>query len=1560
MYTSQQASYKALPSSTRSRRVSGNHAASRPALQHAVYKATPVSASSAALSTHSAAAASTSTIASSNKSGSASATKISNSASNNSSSSSIGVTLQSWARSQYQLAQSQTPPHQSGRTSQPAANASATSALATASAYHAANYHFLPRAPATASATRPQSSGGAGSDRIKYAVADYFDPYRSTAQGQTLDIDAGTPTEPTVAILSRTQQKQQQQQQRNPQNPPSPVMRATRHSRPSTPTSAMPSPNPQPSYAQLATRSSFIGLPAMQSGSNPPSAQSSIDSLRAGSGNMSTTTPTNSSFAPGLATQPSDSASVQKMSLTPNRVPQTQHNAAKFFSPQAVRHIRNTAAPGAASPSHTSSTNSTTESVFSGPRTKPRSYTGADDSDVFSLSSNPSSVDVRPLRPPPLPYPTRPRVSSMYVTSNADDGMSPGFSPTVPSFGNTQRHTVIDADRKGTQRPNGELASVSSRDSVEMKAPWPPSPAQQKPESRARKAESPTKLELPSVSAQPWSLTAQPAAGDPKAARPIAMPKQYKQQQQQGRATPSGSQPKVQMVNDSEAMKKKSDLIEFIELQRQQHQAKLSASAPKIVTYAALNTSNNSNIGSASETKKPAESKPQTSAFASYITTASKPITLNASSQAAPSSTQGMAKLAERSDSTSSIRSDSSERSFKRSTVRLADIDPGVRRPGSNGSDMPANPRMPKYTSWYGNVQMRPSTDSLEPTHSSPGLDPVSDVRGLPQSTRIVPRTRAQTHASPEPSELKGTGAIRTRNSNDSIGSSTNIYARSKGDVPFASQPRPASAGPSEPLLNPFARNPRFLSVSVQTDDLASQASGRLKPLNTIDVQTRGVQTKESFADMIHSDDAVLDLMRQMDGLRTAHSNQVTEYQEQVLDLELFNQDLSTEIEQLTSKLDAREAEHAQLMDEMRTRLETTTKRVEREINEVKAMHASKCDELAAQVCLLLQRCESYKQKLVAVGVSEDEVLQLATTAEKRQSSDSSKLQIADLAFIEKQYVETRESSQEADYFKQLMDIERSMENTTMALGFELKRTQAKYLQQAADFIREQMAKLQIEGRSESRLSMRSPVVRSSSVLSKQGFYSPDPAADEPLPSLAASLMAKSQALPPLPPTTIVSAAGSEAEAVRVQTGGLYPHRRIAGPEVKQAADDSIDEKALEDVVNVTREDLVAAAAVSAEMSLKTRPSAQPMQGTEAADQPTAPMHSVPTDKPFASRERSPSVTPMQPAPRWATLSGSSAHRPSGVIESNKLSATDGLRIEARGFNSESRTSGLSRMINAGSSALAREPGSSAAESDADLFHSSSSSALSSSPRRSHRSPLSNIASGFFSASQDSISTVATSVLSSMSASISGGMGLHEAHLSSGTLVTPTKKPAPFPEQQQQQQQPVGGSFGYFSGQRSKPEGKPQWRGQQSRSNSIVLDSDMTAEQLLESLKLPTSLAGGTPSRGSFSSLPRTPTGGSLGRHSPLPRAGSFSDLTRAAPRFSESPSSDSTLPPFDPRVEINLNLGLEGDRKPAAAAVSALSQSTRRHNNRTAGRRPANRRRSRSVGPWGAAATKL
>ncbi|KAJ2344133.1 hypothetical protein GGH92_004614, partial [Coemansia sp. RSA 2673] len=918
-------------------------------------------------------------------------------------------------------------------------------------------------------------------------------------------------------------------------------------------------------------------------------------------------------------------------------------------------------------------------------------------------------------------------------------------------------------------------------------------------------------------SSSPLQADASPGS---RLARPIARPRQP----QQGSPTPPPPPSSI-------APMERSELIDFIERRRAQTFASTSAEPPPPVAPAITYGKPRASTALVSESVDPPRM--------------------------------------ERSESVSSRRSDSSERSFKRSTARLADVTTTTTALSKQPSaDRLLPPPRPAPTSWLSNSELTLGSSNAIP------------------SSRVVPRTR--TVAADSTSD--NTPLVATR-SNEAL-PPPRVFARTKR--PESAHLERTSAAIAR---GDFARAPpRVLSASVQTDESLLSAAGGFKPLMSDTLRkkptavNRAVQTAVTAADSIHSDEAVLDLMRQMDGLRVTHANQITDYQEQVLDLELLNQDLHNDVEHLHMRLEAMEATHKRAMDDMRQRLDTTRMRVDREISDVKGMHATKCNELAEQVCMLLDRCEKYKTRLVDLGDTEDQLLQLI--ADKRGSATKQEpvqkggaieqVQIVDQAFIERQYIETRESSQEVDYFKQLMDIELSMENTTIALGFELKRTQAKYLQQAADFIREQMARFQTDARAESRLSARSESRLSSLAISP--VQSAEPPQLPPLPTHSEPLM-----LPPVPPSvqpsSVVSYPSSSlAQALQAQ------HRRVAGAEPPQSQLTITDTESVDMPIEVSIGELRKETTILA-----------------GGDRPFAG-----TMPPSLQRSYADSIQQQQER-RSATVSVHS-HLPRG-LGVHLASAED-----TRSFGSESRVvSGLSRMIGSSTPVASLSAGSDTSElSMTDLL-------LLSSPRRSHRSPLAAIASGFFSSSQESMATAIAH---------SDTVTDQTLHSSLATLVTG-------PMETGAQPIAVSNSMGYFSGHNRKtrgdslrgdtPPSKPStihWptrgsnRPSSSRSSSMAIDTqDMTTEQLLESLKLPP--VTNTPTRPNAT----TPSG-SLGR-SPRVRAGSYSDLSRAfppPPRFSvmsESPSSDSTLQQLHASSASIASIGSVGSSTSSMGSVS-------------------------------------
>ncbi|KAJ2778802.1 hypothetical protein GGI15_004069 [Coemansia interrupta] len=788
-------------------------------------------------------------------------------------------------------------------------------------------------------------------------------------------------------------------------------------------------------------------------------------------------------------------------------------------------------------------------------------------------------------------------------------------------------------------------------------------------------------------------------------------------------------------------------------------------------------------------------------------------------------------------DSVASRTSDASERSFKRSTARLSQIDP-LAAGAVAAAALVAGERVI--------ARPRPASAWLGSSESTGGSLAKAPPARPPASSRIVPRAPASPPVSAD-------------------APSASVFARPRR-TPSPSVDLPGAGGyarlrrtPS-PSPNPYARNPPTLSAGVQVG--GSQRATR----------ARGVQT--SSAPSIHGDAAVLDLMRQLDVQRSVHAHQITEYQEQVIDLELLNHDLQAEAEQLAQRLADAAQRHDSAMLDMRRKLDDTQARVDRELADVKRMHASKCDELGGQVAMLLGRCERLHGRLAAMGVAEDELLRLAAGAPAQHVAETGgppdvhraveQIGVVDGAFIERQYVETRESAAEAEYFRQMMMYERSMENTTIALGFELKRTQAMYLQQAADFVREQM-------------------VRTGSI--KRGPARAGKADAGPVE--AASVEAAS-----------VEAASVEAEKVKaekVEAGPVEAEKPMAEPANAEKAEPA-DTAQTRDSPPM----LPAVPPMSPVLSL----AASLAQMTQSAvSLPANHPSTTPTEQPpSAAATPKPTKTPR---PTAATLEASRPRAYSSATfsgYSSQLASLVGLGIDraaggsgssaARGFDSEGRASGLTRMMRGPAAQYAARQRSSttATTASASADDGDGGVAPGAAPLRS---PLAALSADFLAASGEPRGDDAPAAFASL----------------------PRRHPrAPTPTKAATMHWP-----------------RPS-------SSSLRLPGcslDMTAEQLLQSLKLP-AIGQTTGSRSQSPAL--TPVRGS--RHSPVPRVASLTDLAH-------SPVSDRTLPEDaeDSGVgvvdakELRINLGLDqSSGKPR----------------RGQGLRPrAHRRRSRSVGTW-------
>ncbi|KAJ1964600.1 hypothetical protein GGI12_001305, partial [Dipsacomyces acuminosporus] len=646
-------------------------------------------------------------------------------------------------------------------------------------------------------------------------------------------------------------------------------------------------------------------------------------------------------------------------------------------------------------------------------------------------------------------------------------------------------------------------------------------------------------------------------------------------------------------------------------------------------------------------------------------------------------------------------------------------------------------------------------------------------------------------------------------------------------------------------------------------------------------------------------------------------------------------------------------------------------------------------------------------------GLNEGELLELAVQHKDgakdrksryaaRQSASSEHLQIADQTFIETQYVETRESSQEADYFRQLMDIERSMENTTIALGFELKRTQAKYLQQAADFIREQMAKFQAEGRPESRISLAPRSATRASVAS--------PIASPTFPVTADASGASSSLHKPSPTSSVESLVGGASNASNndINAAESKAQHPLQPPATTPPEPPIAD---IQEQLPPTS----ASPSLARDNASSDKPETPADTSVDSDTQKMKPSHSgsgtissigQPTQRKFSETAAAASL-PKRLVNAPSAFSPHLAHHVSATIGHTASSPVKTSPLSAGG--SEGRYSALARILSPTGMGFASSAGSASSDNTEP--------ANSAIPIRSPKSPRSALTSGFFSAGPETVSAMYVEDIKAVSAedaaAAAAATSSTHTQVSSASINIPIKKkPADntvaasmspsiktgglsyrHPDSGRRQDEVPRSSTPTKSSTMHWPPRSPH-RSPRPASTAIDLQT-FTAEELLESLKLPM-ISGNTlgpSSRSGTPTSPRTPiAGGSLGRTTRLGRSGSFSDLTApngatsrtfnysnsslprgTAATFGESPASgsDSTLPGdfatpprprqfasvspqtaptlFDATAVFNINLGL--DKKPSGADDPkhlTLGINSRRNANRR-----GQRRRSKSVGGW-------
>ncbi|KAJ1675945.1 hypothetical protein EV182_000272 [Spiromyces aspiralis] len=218
---------------------------------------------------------------------------------------------------------------------------------------------------------------------------------------------------------------------------------------------------------------------------------------------------------------------------------------------------------------------------------------------------------------------------------------------------------------------------------------------------------------------------------------------------------------------------------------------------------------------------------------------------------------------------------------------------------------------------------------------------------------------------------------------------------------------------------------------------------------------------RDIVEEAIERDPILFSVFKKMESMRTEFSNQISDYQEEIVELEVLNESLCEEAEGLERELDAWERRFKKLETSHQEKLEQHQREMDRQVESIKALYASKCNELADQLALAVKKCEVYGAKLSELGVDQAELLREVVAAKgdgdasPRETTRTTSLgpyisgfgaaSEEDQKFIMAQFNAGSERERDSnEFYVNVKRLEGSIENTTLALGFEVQRAKSR------------------------------------------------------------------------------------------------------------------------------------------------------------------------------------------------------------------------------------------------------------------------------------------------------------------------------------------------------------------------------------------------------------------------------------------------------------------------------------------------------------------------------------
>ncbi|KAJ1915782.1 hypothetical protein H4219_004131 [Mycoemilia scoparia] len=331
-----------------------------------------------------------------------------------------------------------------------------------------------------------------------------------------------------------------------------------------------------------------------------------------------------------------------------------------------------------------------------------------------------------------------------------------------------------------------------------------------------------------------------------------------------------------------------------------------------------------------------------------------------------------------------------------------------------------------------------------------PSLTTISDKQQQPATSEFPPMPTLSTVS------VSGTSA----------GTSIAIDNKDAGDliVPAAS----STTTTTSRLKSHHSRTPSLTSLKSFSSTTSTSAINHHHHHHASTTSTAPIAgiTKTRENTEIHHDPILFSLFQKMESMRKDFDYQISQYQEDIIELECIADEMEDEIEFLKRELEKSQKHNQKTIDKYEEKLIAQEAEFEKQVKDVRELGVVRCDELAGQVVEWTAKSEVYSKKLKELEIDPIQLLKqsveeekikkemdsISTTKTQMQQQEQEQQQqqqqyqltmrtdnAGDYQFIKNQFNTKRETGSN-EFYQTVKKLEASIENSTLALGLEVQR----------------------------------------------------------------------------------------------------------------------------------------------------------------------------------------------------------------------------------------------------------------------------------------------------------------------------------------------------------------------------------------------------------------------------------------------------------------------------------------------------------------------------------------